>query len=839
MQLVSYLQIKQFIPKDSCYYSDENSYYQHEYDDKNVWFHDGDYEFSDPLNLDLVDQIYSPSELPDYSPFMLINGSASFGNIFNWETDGSAGLVVLGNLSVENMVVGGQEIYVDGDLEVKDLFWGDYNHGHLTVNGKITSRVFLNTDYGFDHERFKKGDNIAIEHLLTDEQEDLYIEGDYLKALFNEKFIFNPEEIDDDIYSWKQWLKEWLILEALEKREPVLSTSWNVDFLPKEAPVPAFFSDNEISERNLLRLGESNILKSFSDDGLEALQVEYWDDLVFRRVYQLKENPLSTSVYVQYDHEFSCMVYMGQKKTLLGQAKYIFSKAYRILPDGDWSVLNDTAPAKYRDFLETQWKILLEQYTRMHHWWNTFKSTVTPEKISHILDLPLVLEKHGDYYNDDNALFYGAFQWDFRLSGNAKGYCPRISINKSNDDFFEFYHINLAENNTVELLEQSEDGYESEVYEIPVYDFEKIRNAIRYFKKLEKNIYRLNEHYLKEKDVEIDHEEWIKPNLTVLSMLCLHESYRAVIENYVQTLSKQASEEGFDVLEELIFYCEENDIPFICRLDWKAEIYDLEAYINQCLRENFKTEVDIPSSSKFPAEFTISAENVLKKFDFALRQQGFRLGLIRTDTDAYWILVHRVQDHLVIDQVLKQIGYEFEEIEFDENWEKYPPLPDVHELLARTKRELTELAQLLSAPQFLPQIESEINKIDTHDLPYALSRVSYQLQEKGISFVLHIERRMPVLRFKELLSDYLSQHFNIRTQLPDASEFLPKAIVTHQNVLMRFEESLLQHGLKLGIIDLDNRTTLYLFAHHITDSDKIRQLMQSLALSYLEVSGSL
>lgn len=68
------------------------------------------------------------------------------GHIYNQDTDGACGLIVLGNLSARNMVVGGQEIYVTGDLAVAELCWGDYNHGTLMVQGNASAAVLGDTE---------------------------------------------------------------------------------------------------------------------------------------------------------------------------------------------------------------------------------------------------------------------------------------------------------------------------------------------------------------------------------------------------------------------------------------------------------------------------------------------------------------------------------------------------------------------------------------------------------------------------------------------------------------------------------------------------------------------
>lgn len=234
MHLTSYAKVKHLLPRKSVYWVHPRSTWADDYDAKVVWFHDGDFDFSQPLNLDQVQACFGKPENETFPLFILINGNARFGNIFNAKTDGTTGLIVLGNLSADHIVVGGQEIFVAGDLAMKELFWGDDNHGNLTANGKISTRVFINTNYGTDYNRFKNGKNLQIEHLLTDEQEDLCAEGHLLRALFEEKFVLKPDELLDDVYSLKDWLKDWLILEALEKNERVLRQAWNADFFRAE-----------------------------------------------------------------------------------------------------------------------------------------------------------------------------------------------------------------------------------------------------------------------------------------------------------------------------------------------------------------------------------------------------------------------------------------------------------------------------------------------------------------------------------------------------------------------------------------------------------------------------
>ena len=66
--------------------------------------------------------------------------------VYNEETDGAAGLIMLGDLRVGNMLVGGQEVYVTGNLMVDEVVWGDYNHGDLRVLGIAIATACVETD---------------------------------------------------------------------------------------------------------------------------------------------------------------------------------------------------------------------------------------------------------------------------------------------------------------------------------------------------------------------------------------------------------------------------------------------------------------------------------------------------------------------------------------------------------------------------------------------------------------------------------------------------------------------------------------------------------------------
>lgn len=144
-QRTSFAAIKHKLPKDSWAY--EINTQKGEFEDWIVLYHQGDLRLP---QLDLDDPLRPPGRSADKASEILsvvVDGDLQVdGLIGNRNDDSATGLHVLGDLRARNMVVGGQEIYVTGNLTVDELFWGHYNHGMLTVKGGVLARVFVETD---------------------------------------------------------------------------------------------------------------------------------------------------------------------------------------------------------------------------------------------------------------------------------------------------------------------------------------------------------------------------------------------------------------------------------------------------------------------------------------------------------------------------------------------------------------------------------------------------------------------------------------------------------------------------------------------------------------------
>lgn len=186
-QRTTFSKIKHLLPPDAWAVW-RNEQHKGEFEAESVLVFDMAAEL-DELNLD------TPFDEAEVVFLLLVKGDLTVRKfIYNEDTDGAAGLVVLGNLRAGNMLVGGQEIYVTGNLVVEELFWGDYNHGDLRVLGNATAAVFAATDYGVDvRGQTKWGINLTPAE-ETAEVNWLGLDVALTEAtLVEELLVFNPD----------------------------------------------------------------------------------------------------------------------------------------------------------------------------------------------------------------------------------------------------------------------------------------------------------------------------------------------------------------------------------------------------------------------------------------------------------------------------------------------------------------------------------------------------------------------------------------------------------------------------------------------------------------------
>jgi predicted DNA-binding WGR domain protein len=225
-KLVKFKDIKQSLPSETWAYS-RGETNNNEFDDEWVYYIAEDIVVE---NLDLENLKETFANIDEDVFIVFVNGNLTAKNIFNEETDGCTGLVILGNLYCNNIVVGGQEIYVCGDLNVKEVFWGDYNHGDLVVKGKINVNILIDTDYSLPPQFYPESfgsENDSVKFRFSDELKDEFTIDDYQRVaqLFLEEVLQEKDEIDlDEIYGWNTFLSRYNVLEILKNRKSLLKS---------------------------------------------------------------------------------------------------------------------------------------------------------------------------------------------------------------------------------------------------------------------------------------------------------------------------------------------------------------------------------------------------------------------------------------------------------------------------------------------------------------------------------------------------------------------------------------------------------------------------------------
>ena len=91
------------------------------------------------------------------------------GTIVNRNSDSGPFLLVTGNLRAKNLVTGGAEIVVLGDLIVDGVIFGFYNHGSITVFGATRAQAIITEYHAIDLRGRVEGITISGRGKITDD----------------------------------------------------------------------------------------------------------------------------------------------------------------------------------------------------------------------------------------------------------------------------------------------------------------------------------------------------------------------------------------------------------------------------------------------------------------------------------------------------------------------------------------------------------------------------------------------------------------------------------------------------------------------------------------------
>ncbi|PUA37838.1 hypothetical protein C8Z91_17870 [Paenibacillus elgii] len=494
----TFSEIKHLLPSDCWAYS-RNEKNNGEFENETVLVYDGDLtahhiHLDYPLGIDAQRECgQHEAWLEQQSVFLiLIIGDLIVQNyIYNENTDGSTGLIVLGNVQASNIIVGGQEIYICGNLEVKELFWGDYNHGMLSVRGNVTAPLFVETDeyyVGIKGERHFKKHWVDADEFDENDVQTVLAEGCYW--------------IDehDEYYEGETQLNREGMFNRLKANQPLLMEEW-----PEEPP--RIFENEELSVNNLQRILASPL---FGEDDIYRF---YIDDVSIRatRPYLNEEGKkVGGNIYMLQDDTFAVFIYLNEKICL--------DIIYQNNAEEDWYQLDDRSPAPYVQLLNHYWPRILKEITcresldveMISYWQEQLRDTVTVEKIERILALPIVSKKFNDYYDEDKSGYWnGSLHYCFRLpKGEDK---PRVGVGKERRDLSLFptidgefdvfiYHFDIetSDDGIKKVVLKFQPHNEGNTRQVEAAEINHIQTALRFWSRLEKTIFQHNDDFLEE-----------------------------------------------------------------------------------------------------------------------------------------------------------------------------------------------------------------------------------------------------------------------------------------------------------------------------------------------------
>jgi hypothetical protein len=136
--------------------------------------------------------------------------------------------------------------------------------------------------------------------------------------------------------------------------------------------------------------------------------------------------------------------------------------------------------------------------------------------------------------------------------------------------------------------------------------------------------------------------------------------YHPVMEKFIYDMQTvDGTNEANTPLYSLANYADSKNICFIMGLDIKADTADLEWRITSALKQNFDKFIILPNKNKWPSNMSISSHGILRTYDAALREQGFQLGMVDTQSDEYFLMVFKMDSQIEVKAAVKKTGYRY------------------------------------------------------------------------------------------------------------------------------------------------------------------------------------
>jgi len=367
------------------------------------------------------------------APFViLVDGDLRIdGALTSADTDGTTHLVVNGNAHVQNAVIGGQLVCVQGTLQVDELLWGHYNHGELRVRGGLKARVALFTDeYHLHTEGPEQVDFLLDEVRGVPHRAEFSSE--IIGAVFALDFLDGVDAGEDGLAAM---ISRRQVLAAVRAGQSAVRSSAYI-----HADQPAaddLCADNSISIENILAVVHTPVIahkehKAYgwfrqTDFSLCQRHVDdegdARDDNVFITVWK------TWDFYLSVEQAPAPRNWLERVATKLWRhaaptvaQRTLLYRRYTQGEPGDWQVLASPAePGHDPDAwkaCEHAWRGVLDyvrkavgQHRARYPLYQRLQATMTAEHIEAFTSLPVFTEQYNDWWDSDRNGYWEGEVW--------------------------------------------------------------------------------------------------------------------------------------------------------------------------------------------------------------------------------------------------------------------------------------------------------------------------------------------------------------------------------------------------------------------------------------------
>ncbi|MEK5435659.1 MULTISPECIES: hypothetical protein [Paenibacillus] len=386
-------------------------FYQDFSDEQLAAYYEGDLTLPS-LNLDWEQAFPQQKEVI----IIFIDGNFTVDNLYNKETDGAIGLMVTGNLNAKNIAVGGQEIYVSGNLMVEEILCGTYNHGETIVIGDLSAAVLVQDD----EYSIKVDGQKSIACLVNVWEGDGVFQElpvDIHEVLIDEVFLDMDEE--DMEFSFCT-----LVNVIVERRSALKKVN---ETLTRKRPVHLYFTHNTINEENILKLTQCILM---TDD---KPSFDFQEQGVFFKV-QLEHidadgDERDLSVYMK-DHRHHYYIWLEQDHSI--------GLLRRTIDEGsEWEDITEESQEQLAEISDC-WTMLLTCINMAE----LYLRNIEVQYVQDILQHDVIQELYSEEEEDD-GFWDGSKYYSFRNAHTDEDgdyLHARIEI-KTPDEAYYFYTV--------------------------------------------------------------------------------------------------------------------------------------------------------------------------------------------------------------------------------------------------------------------------------------------------------------------------------------------------------------------------------------------------------------